>query len=185
MADKPQSALAIRKAALKEAKTAYDAKLKQLKQEREALIKQARESRAMVKESQEVALESTQRTASLMQTVTQQNSRAAVGSTIFLSSVAATAVGLAANQGVLWLAKPGAGDQQPNFVARNRGFFEALPGFLFGGGLGLWTVVRAGDSEMSYGAGDEFLRQTSASLLTVGMIRGGDALLSPLPPGIR
>jgi hypothetical protein len=87
MAEKPQSALAIRKAALKEAKTAYDAKFKQLKQEREALIKQARESRAMVKESQEVALESTQRNAALMQTVTEQNGRGVVGSTIFLSSV--------------------------------------------------------------------------------------------------
>lgn len=139
----------------------------------------------MARQNQQVALEASQQNMSLMQTVSNQNSRAAVGSTIFLSSVAATAVGLAANQGVLWLAKPSTDAQQPNFVARNRGFFEALPGFLFGGGLGLYAVVRAGDSEVSYGAGDEFLRQTSASLLTVGMIRGGDALLSPLPAGIR
>ena len=44
--------------------------------------------------------------------------------------------------GVLWLAKPSTGDQQPNFVARNRGFFEALPGFLFGGGLGCGRFMR-------------------------------------------
>lgn len=181
MADKPQSALAIRKQAVHEARAAYKATVAKLQEEKKQLVAQNRATAAMARKSQEVAIAASEQNQSLLRSMNSQNSRAGVGATIFLSSVACTAASLGSNQFVLYLAKPSAGDTQPNFVARNRGVFEALPGFLLGGALGGWALLRASDATTEYGAGDEFLRNSAAALLTVGMVRGGDALLSPLP----
>lgn len=181
MADKPQSALAIRKQAIKDAQATYKATVAKLKDENRQLVKQSRDAAAMARKSQEVAIAASEQNQSLLRSVTTQNSRAGVGATMFLSSIAATGIALGSNQFVLWLAKPNPGDKEANFVARNRGFFEALPGFVFGAGAGAIALWRAGSQTTEYGAGDEFMRNMSASLLTVGMVRGGDALLSPLP----
>lgn len=186
MADdtKPKGALAIRAEAARAARDAYKTTVVKLRTEAQDAKKQSRELAKAARENQAIALQASRENQQLRKFHTEQNSRAAVSATMFLASVVGAGVELGAHSFVQWLAKPEPGDKEANFVLRNLGLFEAMPGIVLGGVTGGLAIYRAGELSTEYGAGDEFLRQLGAGFLTVGMIRAGDALLKPMPlPG--
>lgn len=181
---KPKGALAIRAEAAAAARETYKTTVVKLRAEAQEAKKQNRELARSARENQAIALQASRENQQLLKHYTEQNSRAAVAATMLLASVVGAGVELGAHSFVQWLAKPEPGDKEANFVLRNLGLFEAMPGFVLGGVTGGIALYRAGDVRTEYGAGDEFLRQLGSGFLTVGMIRAGDALLKPMPlPG--
>lgn len=160
---------------------AFRNKVKEADRINKELAVAAREQKRLANQNQNLAIQASQQNTTLLKNAMSQNSRTSVAGTLFLSSVVAAGTELGANGFVHWLATPAKDATAPNIVLRNLGFFESLPSMFMGAIGGGWATYRAGQPMREYGAGDEFLRQLSAAWLAVGMVRGGDALLKPLP----